>query len=266
MEEVQDFPKQEQPPIDNNFRELTNKEKQEIPLIVESDKQPHLTRQWINEPETRPIGAIGVKGRDFYVGSVLKHGSKRATAVLYTNVDGKIMPRIFYKSRSDGGWRSGPGTIGEKISKGLGFHYTQETKPVDEIIDYLNNAEDSNNTIETSDDYLGKMQIFSDEGDEVFTFRDEIKKYDDQGVLRQFQDYPPGKYTKSNLRGVDLVDKFKNFDWDKNEILEVLKNVMNEKGIKLPDIYEALIGVRQGLSLPDAFEILGKDKTIELIS
>ena len=91
---------------------------------------------------------------------MLKHGSKRATAVLYTNVDGKIMPRIFYKSRSDGGWRSGPGTIGEKISKGLGFHYTQETKPVDEIIDYLNNAEDSNNTIETSDDYLGKMQIF----------------------------------------------------------------------------------------------------------
>ena len=58
MEEVQDFPKQEQPPIDNNFRELTNKEKQEIPLIVESDKQPHLTRQWINEPETRPKIAI----------------------------------------------------------------------------------------------------------------------------------------------------------------------------------------------------------------
>ncbi len=68
----------------------------------------------------------------------------------------------------------------------------------------------------------------------------------------------------------ELKSKIKNrlseISWNKDEILNTLKKIMEEEQIKLPDIYEAIIGVRQGLSLPDAFEILGKDKTLELIS
>ncbi len=54
-------------------------------------------------------------------------------------------------------------------------------------------------------------------------------------------------------------------DWNKETIIEKLKQVVNSKGVRFQDIYEAVIGARQGLPLGDVFEILGKDRTLSLL-
>lgn len=64
----------------------------------------------------------------------------------------------------------------------------------------------------------------------------------------------------------DVLNAFQDIEWNKENILSVLKKIVSDNNIKFPDMYEALIGVRQGLSLPEAYEALGRDKTLELLS
>lgn len=53
--------------------------------------------------------------------------------------------------------------------------------------------------------------------------------------------------------------------WNKEEIGRVLKDFLQSKNMRFPDLYELLISKKQGLPLSDVFEILGKDKTLEFI-
>ncbi len=52
-------------------------------------------------------------------------------------------------------------------------------------------------------------------------------------------------------------------DWNRDEIFKCFKTVMTEMNVRLPDIYESIIAERQGLNLPEAFEILGKENTLK---
>lgn len=71
----------------------------------------------------------------------------------------------------------------------------------------------------------------------------------------------PPNDIKNNLRlSLETLE-----NWDRDEILNCIKEFLSIQGVKFPDIYEAIIGVRQGLPLPEVFEILGKEKVLALL-
>jgi glutamyl-tRNA synthetase len=70
---------------------------------------------------------------------------------------------------------------------------------------------------------------------------------------------------ESELRN-SLYSKFLSLDnWNKNEIIGLLKQIVAEENVKFQDIYTAVIGERQGLPIGDVFEILGRKKTLSLL-
>ena len=54
-------------------------------------------------------------------------------------------------------------------------------------------------------------------------------------------------------------------NWNKDEIISVLKQVVVEENVKFQDIYMSVIGENQGLPLGDVFALLGKDATLSLL-
>ena len=54
--------------------------------------------------------------------------------------------------------------------------------------------------------------------------------------------------------------------WTKDEIGQVLKEVVKEKNIRFPEIYESIIGQTKGLPLADTFEAIGKERALTLLS
>src|SRR3989344_2451572 len=50
--------------------------------------------------------------------------------------------------------------------------------------------------------------------------------------------------------------------WTKDEIGQVLKEVVKEKNIRFPEIYESIIGQTKGLPLADTFEAIGKERAL----
>ncbi len=55
-------------------------------------------------------------------------------------------------------------------------------------------------------------------------------------------------------------------DWNKERMVNELKKFVSEQNIKFQDLYEAVIGERQGLPLGDVFELLGKEKILALLT
>lgn len=53
--------------------------------------------------------------------------------------------------------------------------------------------------------------------------------------------------------------------WENEKILEVIKDFLAEHQLRFPDLYQLIIGVKQGLPLSDVFEIIGRDKTLSLL-
>jgi len=63
-----------------------------------------------------------------------------------------------------------------------------------------------------------------------------------------------------------VLDKFSNIsDWTKDVILSVMKEIIKENKIKGSLLYKIITGYEFGLPLPDALEVLGKEKTLERI-
>ena len=54
-------------------------------------------------------------------------------------------------------------------------------------------------------------------------------------------------------------------EWNSSSITEGIVLFMQKENIKYPQIYQKLIGQKQGLPLGDVFEILGKEKTLSLL-
>lgn len=213
-----------------NFRYL-NSEESSLFANGGSDKdQLELTRSLLFNPELRPTGVLKIDDKEFYVGKIWSTDSGRDQAVMFVkNGSGVLMPRVLYKSKSDGGWRSCPGLEdGYRYSKGLGFHYTQETKPHENIIRYLEEADKTGHrsasySTDVIEEYFdgGKSSGWN-------SFDKEVALYDDKGVLREFQKYPPGYYTKEKLKNlggeISLPTKFKELDFSNPGLKEFLPN------------------------------------------
>lgn len=128
----------------------------EFAVLVSKPDQVAGTHNILREPWFKVEHKEVVGGRTFYFGPVtLKSTSNpqsvRLECVAFVEIDGKLYPRIFYKSYSDGGWRASPGMAmdpsGPIFSKGARKHYTQETKPTELIVAYLEKAEANTITV-----------------------------------------------------------------------------------------------------------------------
>lgn len=74
----------------------------------------------------------------------------------------------------------------------------------------------------------------------------------------------PSKKESELLRNISMRLEVLD-DWNKENILNELVSFMKENQIKFQSIYEDLTGEKQGLPLGDVFEILGKEKTLQLL-
>lgn len=54
-------------------------------------------------------------------------------------------------------------------------------------------------------------------------------------------------------------------DWKQEDIFKAIKQMLDEKNLRFPDIYKAIIGEKFGPPLADTFEVLGKEKTLEFL-
>ncbi len=64
-----------------------------------------------------------------------------------------------------------------------------------------------------------------------------------------------------------LKEKLSEIDsWDKDSILEILKQITQEENIKMQTVYKIFIGRENGLPLPESLKILGREKTLALLS
>lgn len=61
-----------------------------------------------------------------------------------------------------------------------------------------------------------------------------------------------------------MLGELKN--WSKDEIFQKFKEVMSEHGVRMPVLYKIITGAERGLPLPESVEILGREKTQELLS
>lgn len=125
-------------------------------------------------PDICPNRGIVLDGRRFLFGDIFSVDERRMLAIAFVEGSDKNMyPRFFYKSLSDGGWRSCPGISGHHYSKGHIIYeggYVWGTKPAHEIVSYLEERENDTRYI----DYSGKVN----EIDRIFNIDDLI----DQGI------------------------------------------------------------------------------------
>ncbi len=109
--------------------------------------------------------------RNFFFTNVLRNvsGQHDYLTMFAQNGTGLYVPRLFYKSASGGGWRVTPETVFYEqvkeaiFSKGLGTHYTQETKPIEEIIVHLEKIERGNFVTPLSKRQYDDMYLFLNE-------------------------------------------------------------------------------------------------------
>lgn len=215
-----------QPSADYNFQRLNNSQKRFIETCGKDPTQLELTRNLLKNQNFQPTGSLQIDGKEFFVGKVIKSTATRDQSVMfYKGSDGKMMPRVLYKSQSDGGWRVCPGVEpGPVYGKGKGIHYTQETKPHRSIVQYLEEAEAVNHIGFYKGDIIYDYFNIGVRSAAWNTFDRELQKYEDRGVLFQFQRFQPGHFTKAELGSVDLAQEFMSIDFSKSGVREFVPN------------------------------------------
>ena len=131
---------------DDDTREIVRVPQSETGSGVESEAAKLLAET----SEFSPRKEVTIDGRTFSISDVVRTG-KYDFAVMYTTIDNNgrqvVVPRMLYKSQSDGGWRACYGVDSDdkvfvKWASDTGHtHYTQETKLHPVILDELGRAE-----------------------------------------------------------------------------------------------------------------------------
>ncbi len=190
----------------------THKLKEELRTIVNNPNNPELTKKLLKDKRLRPKKVLTIDGQRFYMGPILNTKGRKET-IMFVEENGKLLPRPLYKSNSDGGWRSSPGSHafeeGGKTrriySKGQNIHYTQETKPHEKIQIFLTKQEASSSPLNFGDSLCHKH--FDTKENPTNSFNKETNVYNDtkegpEKSLKGPQAFQPGiafneKYRKS---------------------------------------------------------------------
>lgn len=160
------------------------------------------TKELLITPELRPVVEATIDDKMFALSAVVQ-SYDYDRAVLYaqaqTSEGTRIVPRLLYKSNSDGGWRATYGTIGGKYHKVIDHsgHYVQETKLHTELLDTIGKLPKERDL----DEGIGERieRIFGGHAYmEAFTAYGEITYFKDQQLdekLAPFRLLRPGQFT-----------------------------------------------------------------------
>lgn len=205
-------------------RPLTPEENSKIEQASIDPNQFELTRTLLAKQEFKPVNLLTIGKKEFLVGKPIGGKSPGFLVMFYEDpATKKLMPRLADLSLSGRSWRVTPGVYGS-YSKGVGIHYTQETRAHKNISRYIEQSVANGNTVihpsgESIDDHFTLGRRGEKTQAEWYTFDKEISRYDDKGVLKQFQQYPPGRLTEKRFgQNADLSDKFRNFDFSSPEL------------------------------------------------
>ncbi len=207
-------------------RPLTPEENSKMEETSHDPKQLEVTRQLLSKEEFQPTNLLTIGERKFFVGKIINRGY---LVMFYEDpTTKKLMPRIIDHTSSGKSWRSTPGIHGS-ISKGIGIHYTQETKPHMNIIRYINwalvNGHEAEHRGDTMETYFSIKQPGAKNQPEFYTFDKEIARYDDKGVLKQLQKYRAGGLNSGKVgEHTNLSEEFQNFDFSTPELKAFLPN------------------------------------------
>ena len=236
--------KQENPTI----RELNKSEDQKFAELTSAEKEMELTRELMKYSAFRPVVEVEVEDRKFLLSRVIKgDGSQRDQIFMYYHSEkfDKLYPRILYKSKSDGGWRSCPGSDGfGHYSKGKGIHYTQETKPHEDLIKAIEVVENKFPVKGNGHDFLEYYFDFTTNPDnmpEWLTYGPETRQFDDGGTLTEFQQFPPGDYDLDHFKDIDFSAAFNQFNFNKPGLEKFLPNFI-ETPLRTMQVEHTLLG------------------------
>ncbi|MFZ9595601.1 MAG: hypothetical protein ACO3A2_05930 [Bdellovibrionia bacterium] len=200
-------PSNQEPEHDPEIKAITAKLKDQNQSFILNELMK------LNLTQLDPKDKIIIGNRTFYTTGILE-GSQRPHVILYTEIEHEgqklFVPRLFYKSRSDGGWRSCPQITEHGYSKGNKIHYTQETKPHQDIIHALQKLETR-----------PKERLTEDQENEVYShfywpdpnsknelhpfrrnsnhFKEESKNQAESQLLKIFQECTPGDCFECDL-------------------------------------------------------------------
>ncbi|MFH1971681.1 MAG: hypothetical protein ABIJ05_04850, partial [Patescibacteria group bacterium] len=199
-------------------RSLSSEEIKDLQQKRDSEKEPQMMRDYLANKDFQPEKVVELGVYKFFVPKFKFDGSDYLEAVLYVeDPSGKLSPRYFYKSNSDGVWRATPGWRSDgKISKGLGIHYTQETKPDDLLVEVIEALETKKNTKRL----IPSVGNLDDGG--YYSYVDEIDVFDDGRLLEGVQQYPPGYPDFS--KGEPNKSTFSNFKYPSGFVPDFSKN------------------------------------------
>lgn len=188
------------------------------------------------------------------------------------------MPRLVYRSLSDGSWRVTPGTDHWNFSKGIGIHYTQETKLDPLITEALEIRPVSKRlTGKEEKELLDSFNLFglaifqlSNPEKGIYTFSEEAQRFDDGGILEGFQRCPPGTcFTSMQWKNVsELIDSL-NREGRENSLIRQFMPVFEKGPVHQYSLSHSLLSekdpsgaLRKDVRV-EVFEGQLKDRTVE---
>lgn len=169
--------------------------------VAYDPSQPILTRELLLQyPELEAKGGIRMGNYDFMFSGIVSDAAQRKHAVAYVKDDaGKVSPRLFYKSVSDGGWRATPGVYDDTgaYSKGEDDKdggYVQLTKPMEEIVQYLEATEKQGTIPIDGKDLrsLFKLQNLDRQGLNSFDQEVKVTRLQGRKLKALYDAYQPG--------------------------------------------------------------------------
>lgn len=163
-----------------------------------SAAQYESVQELLENPRLAPVTGVEVDNKTFLFSEILRSRGRKV-AIGYVSAGdqrGKLMPRMFYQSESDGGWRSSPnidnnGTLSKGSDQiGIGMndeygHYVQMTKPNESIVAVLERqdrlqaerSEKDNVVVYKSVEYSDLMSVYNEDrlkAEQHSTYADEV--------------------------------------------------------------------------------------------
>ncbi len=202
-----------------------------------------LTSEVLLIPELFPKQEFKIGDRAFHMSDIIRGTRDRDYAVLYTTVDlnGQklAVPRLLYKSNSDGGWRVAYGveSSGRLIKESHPHkfaHYTQETKLHSIILDKLEGADKVEDKSGVSTEKLLKaFSNISESRNEVNTAPEEISYYTGSEIdklMMPIRKFSAGQFKEQDLHRIQKMG-FSNF----SEYIDYLDEVFESMPGFVPD-------------------------------
>lgn len=177
-------------------------------LSETSSRQYDTVQDLIERPEFAPVIGVEIEDKTFLFSKIM-NAANRKVAIGYVSASsdpGKIMPRLFYLSDSDGGWRSTPGIDRDGILSKGGHeleideedeygHYVQLTKPNSDIISIL----------ERQDRLQSEQQVKNAEASYApVTYQDLAHVYDEDRMMGESHATFADEVSVTEVRGKNM--------------------------------------------------------------